>query len=65
MKIHRQRAFAKYVSDHLTKREAWNKGWLPQYYAEDTHPAIIDMETLRWRRKLWSDAEAILRTKKG
>ena len=35
----------KYIADHLTKRLVKNKGELPQYYAEGTHPAIIDMET--------------------
>jgi len=42
----------KYVSDHLTKREVWNKGRLPQYYAEDTHPAIIDMETFEMAQEI-------------
>lgn len=37
----------RYVVDHLTKREARNHGELPQYYAEETHPAIIDPETFR------------------
>lgn len=35
----------KYVVDHLTKKLVWNKGTLPMYFAEDTHPAIIDTET--------------------
>lgn len=35
----------KYVSDHLTKRLVMNKGQLPMYYAEGTHPAIIDIDT--------------------
>jgi site-specific DNA recombinase len=35
----------KYVSDHLTKKEVWNKGALPMYFAEGTHPAIIDANT--------------------
>lgn len=35
----------KYVADHLTKKLVWNKGTLPMYFAEDTHPAIIDKET--------------------
>ena len=37
----------RYVVDHLTKREARNHGELPQYYAEETHPAIVDPETFR------------------
>jgi site-specific DNA recombinase len=35
----------KYVVDHLTKKLVSNKGDLPKYFAEDTHPAIIDQET--------------------
>jgi DNA invertase Pin-like site-specific DNA recombinase len=43
----------KYVADHLTKKQVRNTGQLPQYYAEDTHPAIIDMDT-------FNKAQAIL-----
>jgi DNA invertase Pin-like site-specific DNA recombinase len=32
----------KYVTDHLTKKLVLNKGERPQYYAENTHPAIIN-----------------------
>lgn len=35
----------KYVADHLTKTLLRNKGVLPKYYAESTHPPIIDMDT--------------------
>jgi DNA invertase Pin-like site-specific DNA recombinase len=35
----------RYTADHLSKLRRHNKGELPQYYAEDTHPAIIDIET--------------------
>ncbi len=35
----------RYVADHLSKREIRNKGQLPQYYAQDTHPVIIDAAT--------------------
>lgn len=34
-----------YVENHLTKRKRINHGELSQYYAESTHPAIIDHET--------------------
>lgn len=37
----------KYVKDHLTKTLVWNKGNLPQYYAEGTHPPIIDLATFQ------------------
>jgi site-specific DNA recombinase len=51
----------KYVADHLTKRLVRNKGKLPMYFAEGTHPAIIDTETfekaqavMEERRKLYA-----------
>ena len=34
-----------YVNNHLEKRRLRNRGELPMYYAEATHPAIIDNET--------------------
>ena len=34
-----------YVNNHLEKKKVRNRGELPMYYAERTHPAIIDMET--------------------
>nr|WP_319489334.1 recombinase family protein [uncultured Caproiciproducens sp.] len=34
-----------YNTDHLTKKRADNNGELPQYYIEDSHPAIIDKDT--------------------
>lgn len=37
----------KYVKDHLTKKLVFNKGDLPKYYAEGTHPAIIDLITFQ------------------
>ena len=37
----------RYVKDHLTKKLVLNKGNLPQYYAEGTHPAIIDIDTFK------------------
>ena len=37
----------KYVKDHLTKKLIKNKGTVPQYYAEGTHPAIIDSKTFK------------------
>jgi hypothetical protein len=33
-----------YVADHLTKVKKINHGQLPQYFAEDTHPAIVPPE---------------------
>lgn len=34
-----------FVRDHLSKRQVANKEELPQYYATETHPAIIDEAT--------------------
>jgi len=35
----------RYITDHLTKRQAVNNGVLPKYYATETHPSIISQET--------------------
>ncbi len=34
-----------FVADPITKQKKKNRGELPQYYVEDTHPAIIDKAT--------------------
>ena len=34
-----------FISDPISKQRRKNKGQLPQYYVEDTHPAIIDKAT--------------------
>lgn len=34
-----------YVNNHIEKKRIRNRGELPQYYATETHPAIIDQET--------------------
>ncbi|MBN2455169.1 MAG: recombinase family protein [Sedimentisphaerales bacterium] len=47
----------KYVVDHLSKKLVHNNGQLPQYYAECTHPAIIDQET-------FDKAQAILNSRR-
>lgn len=44
----------KYVKDHLNKTLVFNKGNLPQYYAEDTHPAIIDLDTFQRAQEILS-----------
>lgn len=46
-----------FISDHLTKKSVSNKGQLPQYYAENVIPAIIDRATF--------EAAQILRTERG
>lgn len=45
----------KYVKDHLTKKLVFNKGNLPMYYAEATHPAIIDIEIFKKAKKILSE----------
>ena len=34
-----------FVESHITHKTKINRGELPMYYAENTHPAIIDKET--------------------
>jgi DNA invertase Pin-like site-specific DNA recombinase len=46
----------KFVTDHLTKKLVKNKGEMPMYYAEHTHPAIIDVDT-------FDKAQVILKTR--
>lgn len=41
-----------FVVDHLTKRQLTNTGQLPRYYAEQTHPAIISVETFEKARQV-------------
>ena len=47
----------KYVVDHLSKKLVHNNGQLPKFYAECTHPAIIDQET-------FDKAQAILNSRR-
>jgi hypothetical protein len=55
-----------YVSDHLTKLKKVNKGELPKYYAENTHPAIVSVETyeqaqlVRLERAVTQGAEKVM-----
>jgi len=58
-----------YISDPITKQRRKNKGELPQYFVENTHEAIIDMETFQfvqdemaWRRELGALANKSLNT---
>lgn len=48
----------KFVTDHLSKKLVWNNGQLPKYYAEDTHPSIIDQET-------FDKAQEVLQKRRG
>ena len=58
-----------YISDPITKQRRKNKGELPQYFVENTHEAIIDMETFQFvqdemarRRELGALANKSLNT---
>lgn len=48
----------KYVKDHLTKTLVRNKGELQRYYAEETHPAIIDLETFQKAQKILEERKS-------
>lgn len=48
----------KYVEDHLTKTLVRNKGILPMYYAENTHPPIIDEETYKKAQEIMANNRA-------
>lgn len=47
-----------YIVDHLTKKQARNYGLLPKYYAEATHPAIVEPE-------LFERAQAIMQSRRA
>ncbi len=46
----------KYVVDHLTKKEVKNRGVLPMYFAEETHPAIVDLNTFKMANEKMSES---------
>lgn len=37
-----------FISDPINKKRKQNRGELPQYWVEDTHEAIIDLETFQY-----------------
>lgn len=43
-------------NNHLEKRKIVNRGHLPQYYVEDTHPAIVDMVTYQMVKERLQEA---------
>jgi len=45
-----------FSNNHLEKRKIVNRGHLPQYYVEDTHPAIVDMITYQIVRERLQEA---------
>ncbi len=50
----------KYVKDHLTKTLVFNKGNLPKYYAEGTHPSIVDLETFQRVQEIMKKTENVI-----
>lgn len=55
----------KYVVDHLSKKLIKNSGTLPKYYAEDTHPAIIDQDTFNKAQIILRERQAKFQTKQS
>lgn len=52
----------KHIADHLTKKCTRNRGELPQYYAEGTHPAIIDTETFQKAQEIMEQRRGVFKT---
>ena len=44
-----------YTQNHLTKKSLRNKGELPKYYVEETHPAIISKEDFEEVQRIFSE----------
>lgn len=45
----------RFVPDHITKRQVVNRGQLPKYYVEETHPSIIDTKTFEKARQVCAE----------
>lgn len=41
-----------YITDHLSKRKKRNNGEVPQYYVEQSHPAIVNIDTFQATQEL-------------
>lgn len=52
-----------FIKDHLSKTQVWNRGRVPKYYAEDTHPAIIDQTTFDLAQSILHKRSSHCRTK--
>lgn len=48
--------------DHLTKKQVKNDGISPQYYAEETHPAIINVDTFQKAQAVRAERAAIFKS---
>ena len=53
-----------YTQDHLTKKTRKNYGELDQYYAENTHPAIIDHETFERAQAILAQRREMINRRK-
>ncbi len=45
-----------YTNNHLEKKKRINRGELPMYYVEETHPAIVDMITFQIAKERLEEA---------
>ncbi|MDD4475227.1 MAG: recombinase family protein [Eubacteriales bacterium] len=52
-----------YRNNHLEKKKCRNTGELPKYYAEDTHPAIIDKDTFEAAQAVMLEMENMHKNK--
>ena len=41
-----------YITDHLSKQKKRNHGEVPQYYVEQSHPAVVDIDTFQAAQEL-------------
>lgn len=55
----------KHVSNHLTKKLVANKGVLPKYYAEGTHPPIIDAAAFQLANEIMAKNRTLNEGKKA
>ena len=53
-----------FVEDHLTKKQRRNTGQLDQYYAENTHSAIIDRETFERAQAILAQRREMINIRK-
>ncbi|MDD2459243.1 MAG: recombinase family protein [Eubacteriales bacterium] len=55
----------RFVVDHLSKRQIINVGQLPKYFADQTHPAIIDQETFDKAQAVLHGRRVVINPKVG
>lgn len=46
-----------YTKDHLSKKSLRNKGELPKYYVEETHPPIVSKEAFNEVQRIFSERD--------